>query len=765
MDISNEMITTKTLPGLRFRVLSVAVAAEFLKRHPGVLHECLVADVMQLQPWGLKALVKELDSRLPTFEAPFNRLEGIVESVPERLERLESVVNDRMYVKVPGMEEEVFSLEDLLFASYYCHIEQHSMFMNGPDVARTWGLPNGKFYALMGQIDQSSFLLADLGSLKDFVAERPDSYERFRRQVKEGQYVTSELQPALRVEFSELLYAMYYERKTGLYAEMDRVCSYLGVDNKEVYNDLKEQLQNHPLFKNGRLTPSRYVANKKESYQKFIERLSHQDVYVQIEDDGLKLRKVGLREMAAFFHLAMNGEVTTRNIQSLWGIKASAWTELQNTVMSHPAWKTEGYDALPYSDKVVEGLKREIAEIRKQYRREFPGVVEAKEGEVEAVPAIPRKRLDEMSEKELVEEVRKHPDVLAGVPRKSLTRRIVCEAVKENGFALQHVPRRFLYPELCLMAVQNAGASLQFVPTKRREKELCYAAVKQNALAYMHVPLRLRHDERLCDIAITQHKGGYNIIYVPEELITSALVRRAVVTTSDEKAREYYRKTQPLSRMSSARERYVTDFNLLMFDRAYPITNDKQLTTEEKEAFAARFSEVRRFYDGDVPARELIGKIPWPKRYNELDPLSLHNQVFIDLFQMVRRTPDLLPTILTVNDQQLSGNLPEDIADRYFDEWLKSARREGLMEVQFGSLSDPSVKEALVALMKQEATLAVAYRDGQLSATDYLSTPPAGCGMPQDMTEHEMRETADERSRFWSARLLEDKRLSSGRKI
>ena len=87
------------------------------------------------------------------------------------------------------------------------------------------------------------------------------------------------------------------------------------------------------------------------------------------------------------------------------------------------------------------------------------------------------------------------------------------------------------------------------------------------------------------------------------------------------------------------------------------------------------------------------------------------------------------------------------------------------MEVQFGSLSDPSVKEALVALMKQEATLAVAYRDGQLSATDYLSTPPAGCGMPQDMTEHEMRETADERSRFWSARLLEDKRLSSGRKL
>jgi len=148
------------------------------------------------------------------------------------------------------------------------------------------------------------------------------------------------------------------------------------------------------------------------------------------------------------------------------------------------------------------------------------------------------------------------------VPDNVKTYELYLKIVSYSGHRLKDVPKNMVNLELCFAAfgivysnlqnenkkidadIRRPGQSsrdtcLKYVPKKLRTQELCLAAVQYNSDNMQYVPDKIRTLE-MCTLAVTRYTrrrtyhnysfegGGYNLRYIPKELMTPELLKAAI---------------------------------------------------------------------------------------------------------------------------------------------------------------------------------------------------------------------------------------------
>lgn len=736
--------------GLSYPLGTVVCSLLYRKQHPGALTDALLAWNLSVPLSGLEWLFQAAERHVATLSAPHNTLEAVATLDPVRTELIEQVFQQWAQIHPETRPDFSIDIQSALFAAYFCDVFNHQRNINIAEIGKLWGVSGTDVGCILQALDELPLMQDGMQGLRQFVDEHKTEYQTFAQEVRNSSYLMTDQEPGLRVPISDLVMAHYYLKNHNEPMDYERLLSALKIDQAQTLAELLNRVHELPYFKGkGIEAIYAYAKQNYKKYVSFFDRIQNAEVYILPEADGLVERKVGLRELVAMRLLEQQHRIDPELVRKMWNMSEAGWDDMKRKMLSHNYIVFNNLDAPVLPDALFKSFEKEMNALYKAYDREY-GEVKLPERDASW------KYLSDMNEQELIEEVRKHPDVLAGVQRKQLTRRIILEAVRANGFALQHVPMRYVTMALCREAVANAGASLRFVPQKYRNNfELCRIAVKQEPLAYPYVPKKLRGDQRLIDIAITRKRGGYNLLFVPKKAITSTVVRRAARTTSIKELYELYQQTQKMHKMSEANTRLVQDYNLLMHEQAVPILGVRNITKEGLEEFHERFNQVRDFYEGKVSADELVFTINWPAFYNELTPLQLHTQVFIDLYPLVEHTPGLLPESPLLDEEPVELRLNEAQLNEAFVPWRqKEQGRGGLLEgVRIAN--ERQAKPALMALMRMDAQLATAYRERLITSRDYFSHPLRNNGYSSEtVSESETVAAANRRTEFWSPAAL-----------
>ena len=733
--------------GLSYQLGSVACSMVYRQQHPGVLTDCLLAWNLSVPMSELEQLFQAAEQKVATLPAPHNTIEAVAALDPIRSDLIEKVFQQWATLSPETRPDFSIDIQSALFAAYYCDAVNHQRNIVASSVGSIWGVNGVDVRCILQMLDELPLMQDGMRGLKQFVEERKAQYESFSSAVRNSGYLTTDLEPAVRVAVPDLVMATYFLKNHNDPLDYQKLLSIFKIEEMNTLSDLLNKVQELPAFK-GKGTEALYNYAKVnyQKYRAFYDKVQKADIYIYpTGPDGVVERKVGLRELVAMRLLEQQHRIDPELVRKLWNMSPEGWEDMQRKMQSHAYIVFNSLDAPVLPDVLFSSFEKEMKALYKAYDQEF--------GETKVAEKDDSwKWLSDMNEQELIEQVRKHPDVLAGVTRKQLTRRIILEAVRANGFALQHVPLRYVTLSLCREAVSNAGASLRFVPQKYRNNlDLCQLAVKQEPLAYPYVPKKLRSDQRLIDIAITRRKGGYNLLFVPKKAVTAKVVRRAARTTSIKELYELYEKTQKMHKMSEANVRLVQDYNLLMHEQAVPCLGVRNIPSESMELFHERYNQVRDFYEGKVSADELLFSIRWPAFYNELSPLQLHTQVFIDLFPLVEHTPELLPVSPLMDDEPIELPITEvQLADR-FPAWCKRESERGGILAGVQITDEKQARPALMALMRMDAQLAFAYRDKQITSWDYFLHPLRNNGYSsEDVSEQKTIAAANRRTEFWN---------------
>lgn len=746
MDDIVELQITSEL-GLSYPLGNVACSMVYRANHPGTLTDGLLAWYLSVPLDGLKELFDKATEQVAALPAPNNTIEAVAALDPVRNEVLDQALGEWSQIRPETRKDFAVDIQSGLFAVYFCDYVNHERNYSAAKVAKAWGVEGVDVSCIMQVLDELPLMSDDMVGLQRYVNENRNQYQVFVDAVQDAGYVRSVIQQGFRVSIDEMAMAVYYLKNNNERMDYERVCSALKIDRPEILGELYKQIQQKPIFQKGGLEAIyNYVKARYKPYKEFYAKVQNAEMYIYPSANGMIERKVGLRSLIAMRLLEQQHKIDTELVRKMWNMTPEGWANMLQKMRSSSYVVFNNLDLPVLPDTLCERYAKEIKALLKEYEQEYGDAYSTGRDNPEG------KQLSEMNEEELIVQVRKHPDVLAGVQKKQLTRRIILEAVRANGFALQHVPLKYVTLPLCREAVSNAGASLRYVPQRYRNNfELCRIAVKQEPLAYPYVPKPLRADQRLIDLAITRKQGGYNLLYVPKKSITARVVRRAARTTSVKELYALYEQTQKMHKMSEANMRLVQDYNLLMYEQAVPCLGVRNIPEESMELFHERYNQVRDFYEGKLNAEELAFSINWPAFYNDLTPLQLHTQVFIDLFPIVQHTPEVLPDSPLQNEEPIELPVNEALLKGAFEDWCAKERLTGGI-LKGVRINDPKqARPALEALMRMDAQLATAYRQKQITSRDYFAHPLRNNGLVNDMySEFDSVKAANQRAEFWN---------------
>lgn len=744
-----DMIIVSEL-GLKYPLGRVVQCALFRESHPGPLADSLLA-------WHISAPYEEMDSLCATarkiveaLPAPNNTLEAVAAMCPEEKVAIDQSVKRWSRISPVSRPDFSVDIQSALFAVYFCDYVNHERNFSGPKLAKAWGVKPADVTGVLQRVDELPIVYGEMLPLQAYVNKHREAYEAFEQQVRNVGYVISEIDPTVRISIDNAAFAVYFMKNNHEPLDLERVSNLLKIENPQILRELQTLLLAKPQFAKGGIEGVyNYAKGNFVKYKEFYNKVQKAEMYIYPEVEGVVVRKQGLRQLVAMRLMAQRNQLDPELVRKMWNLSPEGWDDMMQKMRSNNYIVFNNLDLPELPESLCAEFGVEMAALRKAYEQEYGSAYSAAYD-----PDNPqRKRLSEMSERELLLQVRKHPDVLAGVQKSQLTRQLVTEAVRANGFALQHVPLKYVTLPLCRLAVTNAGASLRFVPQRYRNNfELCRDALKQEPLAYPYVPKKLRSDQRLIDLAISRKRGGgYNLLYVPKKALSAKVIRRAARTTSVKELYALYEQSQKQHKMSEANARLLQDYNLLIHEQAVPCVGVRSIPEESLELFNERFNNVRDFYEGKLKAEDLLYSIKWPAFYNSLSPVALHSQVFIDLFPLVEHTPDILPSSPLLNEEPVELPVSKSVLDQSLEDWCAKEQKEGGLLYGVRIADTAKAKPALQALMRMDAQLATAYRQKQITSRDYFSNPLRDSGAyVAELSEYESVMAANSRTEFWS---------------
>ncbi|RHI75096.1 hypothetical protein DW158_09875 [Parabacteroides merdae] len=777
MDTNREYLQTKYAPDRNIETLAVAFAMHYMQQHPGTKSLCDMADVLRVSPEGLNDLIVQAgNSPLLSGQRP-DRLEQLASINEVRYNNFLKAVEQNNRVAVLSNPSLSADAADLALARYYLNSHNNSRFRSmasqalGMDVRTMENL----FYAAAAK---SLFRNENAPLLEKFASENIEKYNKFQEKMDNVLYVKSDIEPGKKLEDLIVGFAVNYINKHPDEETKERVFSALKV-RPAILAELYRKAQKRPVLK-GYTVPTlgKLAQLNWKRYQNFVKRVLDTDIKVQANAGDLIERMIPSRELGAAVYLMGQDEFSKNQICQVWGLSEEAFQDAidkySNSKEFEQNWLAGEEQKKSYIQRIIpeiERLRNDAAEILDPTYK-----VSGEQG-IENINTV--------SDEARTKYLQYHPDVFAGLDKDHTTYENAMIACKACGLALEHVvnkePRLVDY-NLCMEAVKSNGYALKWVKRAWKDRPMCYAAVANNYNAYKFVPRNMKSERKLMHLAITPMGGGQNLQYAFQKDKSKYLCRMADRTFAE--AREFFPQRFAPSDNELKRQARMARAQAKMqgqqLENGVKVTPQDYfdlyptLVKEAREAIEKNFMSVRAetesfvrnmaaFYNGSISASQLLAEPPMAGRYPEdMDPAIKYRTVVLDTFACATRHPELVPAgSLNVN---FKPSVQRDFSAVTIDDYYKrpAGQDKGPADqvkpfwesANMDSSMSEGVKKGLVHLLKQEAELAMAYRNGEISAEKFFSTLPMGTNVPQ-MEKAQLVGYANELTQYWADRFPE----------
>lgn len=770
MDTNKEFLQTKYAPGRNFEALAVAFAMNYMQQHPGTKSLCDMADALRVTPECMEDLVEQAGkSKLLSGQRP-DRLEQLASVNEVRYDSFLKYVEKLNRVADPAFPSQSVDAEQLALARFYLNSHNNSRYRTL--VSRVLGVDEQQLNRLFYEAGQKAlFRNENLGLLEKFANERINEYNKFLDNISDVLYVRSDIEPGKKLEDLIVGFAVNYINKHPGDDELKaKVFACLKVDSN-ILAELYRKAQKRPVL-NGYVveTLGKLAQLNWKRYITFTKRVNDTDLKVQVMSGELVERMIPSRELGAAVYLIGKGELSPDQICQVWGLSREGFDDAMGKYTSSEEFLHNYVDNAELREQYIQRISHEIETLRTDADEVLnPRYKVSGEQGVQNINTV--------SDDERVKYLQYHPDVFAGLDKDNTTYRNAMIACKANGLALEHVvnkaPRLVDY-QLCMAAVQSNGYALKWVKRAWRDRKMCYAAVSNDYNAYKFVPRSMKSERKLMHLAITPFGGGHNIQYAFQKDKSKYLCHMADRTFAE--AREYFpQKFAPSDNDLKKLEKKMKEEAKLQRQPTVKVTPQDyfslypSLVKEAREAVTKNFPAVRTeteqfvrnvaaFYNGSLSASKFLAEAPMAGRYPaDADAVTKYRMAVMDTFACAARHPELVDTsTLNVHFKpSVARDFSSVTLEDYYGKLMNvSGQDQGVQPTTEGLMAEAEVKMGVVHLLKQEAELAVAYRNNEISAEQFLSTLPVGIKVPQG-TPAELGAYADNLSQYWADRFPE----------
>lgn len=772
METNKEYLQTKYAPGREFEVLAVAFAMNYMQHNPGAKSLCDMADIFRISPEGLNDLIEQSKgSRLLSGQRP-NRLEQLASVNGARYANFLKCVNNLNRVVVQSNPAVSVNTTELALARHYLNSHNNATYRS--QVAQSLGVDVSTLEQLFyAAATKELFRNQNKALLDKFAEENADRYTELLDRLSDIKYVKSDIDPGKKAEDLIVGFAVNYIQHHPDDITKAKVFSLLKM-SPAVLAELYRKAQKRPVLK-GYTVPTlgKLAQQNWKRYQTFVKKVENVDLKVQVDAGDIIERMIPSRELGAAVYLINKGELSADQICQVWGLSREGFDNAMDKFTGSEEFLENYVDDAGRREKYIERISPEVEELR-DAAAEILNPAYKMSGEQG------QQNINTVTQEERENYLRYHPDVFAGLDNEHLTYHNAMVACQSCGLALEHVMKRaprLVDYQLCMAAVKSNGYALKWVKRAWRDKKMCFTAVSSDYNAYKFVPRNMKGIRKLLHLAVTPLGGGHNIRFMFEKDKSKYLCHMADRTFAE--AREYFPRKFAPSDNELKRIEKMERANMLSVGKADSIVIKvtpqdyfdlyPTLVKEARETIEKNFSAVKAetekfvrciadFYNGAISASQILAEQPMAGRYpQDMDVESKYRAVVMDTYACAARHPELVPSgWLNINFKPVvKRDLSAVSIDDYFNKLIAPEERaEGNASTKSmampGYMSD-EVKQGVVHLLRQEAELALAYRNGEISGEKFLSTLPVGDKVPK-LEASELSACADRLSQYWADR-------------
>ena len=198
---------------------------------------------------GLEQLFQAAEQKVATLDAPLNTIEAVAALDPIRTDLIEKVFQQWATLSPETRPDFSIDIQTALFAAYYCDAVNHQRNIVASSVGSVWGVNGVDVRCVLQMLDELPLLQDGMRGLKQFVEEHKEQYESFSLAVRNSGYLTSDLEPAVRVAVPDLVMAAYFLKNHNDPLDYAQVLSYFKIEQVNTLTDLLNKVQQLPDFR------------------------------------------------------------------------------------------------------------------------------------------------------------------------------------------------------------------------------------------------------------------------------------------------------------------------------------------------------------------------------------------------------------------------------------------------------------------------------------------------------------------------------------